>query len=154
VPVRAELPGTELAQVFRNAGVRTGLGTGVGLVMVFTIWLYVANRIPSLESVALERNILAAAALGILAMVPVLRFLRHPGELLVSTLLAWTVFALAYRGLCLFFRDLADRYTAPQIFTLGAVVYLIVATISWIVSCIWRVRESHASHASHSNHQV
>jgi hypothetical protein len=32
---------------------------------------------------------------------------------------------------------------------LGAVVYMIVTTLSWIVATIWRAREAHASHPNH-----
>jgi hypothetical protein len=135
----------------QNAGVRTGAWTGVALALAFSAWLYVANRVPSLESVALERNVIAATVLGVIAALPVLRFLRAPGHLLVSSLIAWSTLTLTYRGLCMHFRDLADRYSTPQIFALGAVTYMILATLSWIGTCIWRARESHVSH---SNHQI
>lgn len=149
--VRAQFPGHELTQVLHNTGVRTGVYTGVALAIAFSVWLYVANRVPSLESVALQRNVIAATVLGVIAALPILRFLRSPGNLLVSSLIAWGVLTFTYRGLCLHFSDLADRYSAPQIFALGAVVYMIVATLSWIGTCIWKAR---ASHISHSNHHV
>jgi hypothetical protein len=147
--VRAEFPGHELTHVFHNAGVRTGIYTGVALAMGFTTWLYVANRVPAFESVALQRNVIAATLLGVIAALPVLRFLRSPGNLLVSSLIAWGILAFMYRGLCVHFDALADRYSAPQIFALGAVVYMILATLSWIGTCIWRTRESHISHSNH-----
>ena len=149
--VRSQFPGRELTHVFQNAGVRTGIYTGVALAMGFTTWLYVANRVPAFESVALQRNVIAATVLGVIAALPVLRFLRAPGNLLVSSLIAWGIFTFTYRGLCVHFSALADRYSTPQIFTLGAVVYMILATLSWIGTCIWKARESHITH---SNHQV
>jgi uncharacterized membrane protein YvlD (DUF360 family) len=147
--VRPQLPGHELTHVFHNAGVRTGIYTGVALAMGFTTWLYVANRVPAFENVALQRNVIAATVLGVIAALPVLRFLRSPGNLLVSSLIAWGILAFTYRGLCVNFSALADRYSAPQIFALGAVVYMILATLSWIGTCIWRARESHVSHSNH-----
>jgi uncharacterized membrane protein YvlD (DUF360 family) len=150
----------ELARVVRNAGVRTGAYVGVALAIAFTAWLYVANRVPSLEGVALERNVVAAVVFGLLAAVPVLRFLRAPGNLLVSSLIAWSILALTYRGLSVHFSALGERYSAIQVFTLGAVVYMILATLSWIGTCLWRLRLSagshanHGSHISHSNHQL
>jgi uncharacterized membrane protein YvlD (DUF360 family) len=150
--VRAEFPGQELAHVLHNAGVRTGIYTGVALAVAFTAWLYVANRVPSLENVALERNVIAATVLGVIAAMPVLRFLRAPGSLLVSSLIAWGILTFTYRGLCVYFVDLGDRYSAPQIFIMGAVLYMILATVSWIGTCIWRARRE--SHISHSNHHV
>jgi hypothetical protein len=147
--VRAHLPGYGLTGVFRNSATRTGVYTGVALSVAFAAWLLVANRAPQLESLALERNLVGAVVLGLIAAVPVLRFLRVPGSLLASSLIAWSILTLAYRSLSLYFPGLADRYSAPQIFILGAVVYLILATLSWIGTCIWKARQSHASHSNH-----
>jgi uncharacterized membrane protein YvlD (DUF360 family) len=149
MPGRDHFFAVELAHVFKNAGVRTGIYSGVALAIGFSTWLYVANRVPSLEVVALQRNFISAVVLGLFAVIPVLRFLRSPGELLVSSLVAWSILTIAYSGLCLHFHALADRFSAPQIFTLGAVVYMIVATLSWIGTCIWRARASHISHPHH-----
>jgi membrane-bound acyltransferase YfiQ involved in biofilm formation len=147
--VRAEFPAHELTQILHNTGVRTGAYTGVALAIAFTVWLYVANRVPPLESVALQRNVIAATVFGVIAALPVLRFLRSPGNLLVSSLIAWGIFTVTYRILCVHFSDLAGRYSAPQVFALGAVVYMILATLCWIGTCIWRARESHISHPNH-----
>jgi hypothetical protein len=146
----------EIALVLHDSGVRTGVCAGVGLAISFTVWLFVANRIPALEHVALQRNIIAAAVLGVFFLVPVARFMWRPGRLLVSSLVSWSIFALAYRVLCLYFRDLTGRYSAVQIFTLGAIVYMILATLSWIGTCIWRVRESYMTNhrVSHSHHRL
>jgi hypothetical protein len=120
--------------------------SGVGLAMVLVAWVFVANRAPTLERFALERNVAAAVALVLFAAVPVLRFLRLPGPLLASSLIAWSILALTYRLLCVVFWGLAERYSAVQVFTLGAVLYMILATLSWIGTCIWRARESKISH--------
>jgi hypothetical protein len=98
---------------------------------------------------ALERNLLGAAVFGFVALVPVLRFMRLPGNLLASSLLAWSILALAYRALCVYFRALADRYSTPQILILGSLVYMILATLSWIGTCIWKAREYHSSRSGH-----
>jgi uncharacterized membrane protein YvlD (DUF360 family) len=145
VVVSAHLPGYGKLHVFKNAAIRTGVYSGVGLAMVLVTWVLVANRVPALEPVALERNAAAAAALGVFAVVPVLRFLRLPGPLLASGLVAWSILALTYRLLCVVFWGLGERYSAVHIFTLGAVLYMIVATLSWIGICIWRARESDVS---------
>jgi hypothetical protein len=76
----------------------------------------------------------------------VIRFIRSPGNLLSSSLVAWMIFSLTYRFLCIFFDLLGDKYSAFQIFMLGFVVYMIIATLSWIGMLIWRVRERHISH--------
>ena len=142
----------ELALVLHNAGVRTGAFTGVALALAFATWLYAANRIPSLENVALERNLIAAIGLGLIAAIPVLRFLRAPGNLLVASLIAWSILSMTYRGLTLHFTRLAERYSAMQVFALGAVVFMILATLSWIGTCLWRLRGPHISHSNHESH--
>lgn len=153
MPVRApSLLAQELALILRNAGVRVGVYAGAALAIGFAVWLYVANRVPSLERVALERNLVAALILGLLAATPVLRFLREPGNQLVAGLIAWSILALAYRGICVHFTALAERYTAMQVFTLGAVIYMILATLSWIGTCLWRLRDAQVSHSHHQSH--
>ena len=145
IAVRAHLPGYGRLHIFKNAAIRTGVYSGVGLSMVLVAWVFVANRAPTLESFALERNLAAAVALALFAAVPVLRFLRLPGPLLASSLVGWSIFALTYRLLCVYFWGLAARYSAVQLFTLGAVLYMILATLSWIGTCISRARGSSVS---------
>jgi len=144
VPVH--LPGYHWFHVFRNASIRTGVYVGVCLTMVFTAWLVIANHAPFLERFAMERNIAAAAVLCFLAAVPVVRFLRFPGHLLASSLVAWLIFSLSYRALCVIFRGLSSRLSTFQVFMMGAVVYMILTTLCWIVATIWRAREAHESH--------
>jgi hypothetical protein len=141
IAVRAHLPGYGRLHVFKNAAIRTGVYAGVGLSTVLVGWVFVANRAPALEPFALERNVAGAVALGLFAAVPVLRFLRLPGPLLASSLIAWSILALTYRLLCVYFWGLAERYSTVQLFTIGAILYMILATLSWIGTCIWRARE-------------
>jgi len=136
-------------RVFRNASVRTGVYVGVILSLVFSGWVIVANRVPVLDRFALVRNLAAVAVLGLVAVIPVLRFWRMPGFLLASSLVAWTLFSLSYRVLCMRFAGLAERFSAVQIFVLGAVLYMLVVTLSWIWTIIRRVRASHVSHPNH-----
>jgi hypothetical protein len=150
------VPGKELALVLHDTGVRTGVCSGVGLAITLIVWVYVANRVPGLERVALDRNVVAAAVMGFFFLVPIVRFMWRPGRLLASSLISWGILTFTYRGLCMFFSALADRYSAVQVFTLGAIVCMILATLSWIGTCIWRVRESYMANdrVSHSNHHV
>jgi hypothetical protein len=151
MPISEHLPGYRWFHVFKNLSVRVGVYVGVCLSLVLSVWIFVANRVPFLERFALERNLAGAALLGLLAAAPVLRFLRSPGNLLASSLAAWTIFSLTYRLLCIFFSHLGDKYSAFQIFMLGFVVYMILATLSWIGTLIWRARERDLSHP---NNQV
>jgi hypothetical protein len=147
--VRPLLPGYRWFHVFRNASIRTGVYVGVCLTLVFSAWLVIANHAPFLERFALERNIAAAAILAFLAAIPVFRFLRLPGHLLASSLIGWFIFSMSYRVLCLIFGGLSARRSTVQVFVLGAVVYMILTTLCWIVSVILRAREAHESHPNH-----
>lgn len=147
--VRPHLPGYRWFHVFRNASIRTGVYVGVCLTLVFTAWLVIANHAPFLDRFAMERNIAAAAILCFLAAVPVFRFLRFPGHLLASSLVGWLIFSVCYRLLCMFFRELGNRRSTIQVFVTGAVVYMILTTLCWIVGIIWRAREAHESHPNH-----
>lgn len=146
MPVSAHLPGYEWFHVFKNVAVRMGVYVGVCLSLILCAWIFVANRLPFLERFALERNLAAAAVLGFLFILPVLRFLRAPGNLLASGLIAWTIFSFTYRSLCMFFELLGDKYGAFQVFMLGLVVYMILATLTWLGTMIWRVRDGSVSH--------
>lgn len=149
IAVRAHLPGYGRLHVFKNAAIRTGVYAGTGLALVFTVWVFAANRIAAFESIALERNLAAAAALALFAAIPVLRFMRLPGHLLASSLIAWLILAVTYWVVSIYFPGLAERYSAVHVFILGAVSYMILATLSWIGTCIWRARASDVSHSNH-----
>lgn len=141
--------GSRWREGMRNAVFLTGLYSGLVAAAVLTGWLVVANRAPFLERFALERNAVAAGALLAVALVPVLRFLRQPGHLLLSGLTAWAVVGLVYRLLCLFFASLGNRMGAIHLFMLGAIAYGIVATLAWIGSLIWSVRRHHTPPPRH-----
>jgi hypothetical protein len=147
----------ELNLAVHNSALRTGMWSGVSMAVVFIAWLLIANRIPASESFALERNVATASILAVLFMIPVVRFMWQAGRLLAASLTAWWIFSFVYRLLCIVYSGLPERYTPMRVFILGSVVCMILATLSWIVTVIWRTRESHmASHhrVSHSNHRV
>lgn len=143
------MPAYTSFHAFRNVSVRMGLYVGVVFSIIFCSWVFVANRVPGLDRFALARNLVAVAVLALVALVPVLRFWRHPGNLLASSLVAWLIFSVTYRILGMDFPGLEERYSAVQIFVLGAVAYMLVVTLSWIGTIIHRARSSHASHPNH-----
>lgn len=147
--VRAHIPAYGRFHVFRNSSVRTGVYVGVALSIALGGWVIVANRVPLLDRFALARNLAAAALLGLIALIPVLRFWHMPGNLLASSLVAWSIFTLSFRVLCMDFSGLGERYSAVQIFMLGAVLYMLLVTLSWIGTIIRRARASHVSHPHH-----
>ena len=133
-----------------NPAVRIGIYAGVGLSAVFIAWIVIANRVPRLETLGMERNIVAAALLVFFSAMPVFRFLRSPAALLISGLLAWGIFTLTYRVLCSIF-VLLERtyYNAFHVFVLGAISYLVFATLSWVGTIVWRVRATNHSQPHH-----
>lgn len=147
--VRAHLPEYAPVHVFQNVSVRTGVYVGVCLSAVFSAWVIVANRVPFTDQFVVLRNSAAVAVLCLLAIIPVVRFWRLPGHLLASSLVGWLILSISYRLLSMYFTGLETRYSAVQIFMLGAVVYMLVVTISWIGTIIRRARASDASDPHH-----
>lgn len=140
---RPQIRAHEPVHLFKDSAVRTGVVVGAGLSFALAAWTYLANSLPIFNRVSVERNLAAAMVIGFLAFSPILRFFREPGNLLISGLLAWSVFSLAYRTLSLFFWTLSDWYSTIQVFMIGVVIYLIVATLSWLGTCIWKARSAH-----------
>lgn len=132
-----------------NPTLRTGILTGVLLVGVLVLSILVANRIPWLESFALERNA-AACALAILVMsIPVVHFFRSAGRQFASGILAWAIFSLGYWFAGLYFQNLENRLgkTTSEMFVLGVVIYGIAATLCWLISVITSALQGSLSHA-------
>jgi hypothetical protein len=144
-------------QVWHNASVRTGIFTGVSLSVIFCTWVILANRVPFFDQFALLRNLAAVAVLCSLALIPILRFWRWPGHLLASSLVGWLIFSVSYRLLCVYFVDLKGRYSAVEVFMLGAVAYMLVVTVCWLGAILWRARgsgEAHLNGVNHVNHHT
>jgi hypothetical protein len=146
MPVTTDLPGYQWFDFLKNAAVRTGIYAGVFLSIILTAWVLIANGAPFLEKLAVERNIVAAAFLVLFFCVPLLRFYRSPAELLLSGLIAWALLTLTYRIQGLVSPLLEENFTAFHVFALGAVSYLVFATLSWIGTIIWRVRAAKSTH--------
>jgi hypothetical protein len=148
MPANFSPPGYRWFHFLRNAPTRVGFYTGVWLSLVFVAWVLIANRVEFLDPLAQQRNAIATLLLAVIAAMPVMRFLRAPAELLISGLLAWSVLTLAYRILSLEFALLQDYYSTFHVFVLGAVAYLLFATVSWIGMIVWRAREAQGTHTS------
>ncbi|HYL63915.1 MAG TPA: hypothetical protein VE077_14950 [Candidatus Methylomirabilis sp.] len=147
--VRAHMPAYGCLHGFRNASVRTGIYVGVFLSAVLSAWVIVANRVPLFDRFAFLRNLAAVAVLGLIAVIPVFRFWRMPGNLLASSLVGWLLCCLTYRVLCMSFSRLEDRISSVHIFVVGALVYLLMATLSWIGIIIRRARRPNESRPHH-----
>lgn len=147
----ARLPGYKIYDAWKDSAFRIGVYIGFCLFGVFGVWVVVANRFPAFERVALARNVLAVAAVGLFAAIPIVRFRKRPGSLLCAGLIAWTVFSFLYRLSCLYFTGLSVWHSAWQVLVAGVLLYLIAATLTWIVGLVLRVRASHS--AGRQNHQ-
>jgi hypothetical protein len=139
----------ESLQVWENTSVRIGVYVGIALSLAFSGWVIVANRVDVLDRFALGRNLAGVVLLGLIALIPVLRFWRDPGNLLAASLVGWVLFSFSYRALSMYFSRLEDRFSAIQIFVLGAVPYMLVVTLSWIWTIIRRARASDIHHPNH-----
>jgi hypothetical protein len=148
MPANFSPPGYRWFDFLRHASARVGIYTGVWLSLVFVAWVVIANRLPFLEPLAQQRNVIATLLLAMIAAMPVLRFLRSPAELLISGLLAWSVLTLTYWVLSLKFTLLQIYYSTFHIFVMGAVAYLLFATLSWIGMIVWRARAAQSTHTS------
>jgi len=137
----SHLPGYESLHFLRTEWLRTGVYTGICCSFVLIAWLVVANRMPGLEKFALERNIAAAAAVTLLMIIPALRFARIPSRMLFAGVTGWGFFSVVYGLMEIFFHRLATRLGAFHVFMLGAVVYAIVAALTWIASLLLTTRQ-------------
>jgi hypothetical protein len=149
-PVHAPASGHIRIDFRHNPPVRTGVYVGVALSVVFTTWIFIANWVPLSARFAMERNVSALALLLCIASIPVLRFYRTPDAMLLSSLIGWSLLTVTYELLCWRFVLLKEHYSTGQVFVIGALLYVILATLSWVGTMVWRVRRAH--HLSHPHH--
>jgi hypothetical protein len=116
-----------------SPALRTGLYTGALLVAVMITSLLAANRLPWLESHALERNAACYGLFVLFMLIPVARFWNRPVRMFASGMLAWTMFVIAYDIAGMFFRNLFQILRTPfEALLEGGVVYGIGAVVAWV----------------------
>jgi hypothetical protein len=124
-------------RLFRHPVVRTGLTTGVLLSLVMMVALVTANRVPRLESYALERNAICFGLFALVALTPIVRFLRSPGQQFTSGIIGWIVLTLTYVGAGNFFHKLHSTLRTPGVvLAYGAALYGIAAVVCWVTSMV------------------
>jgi len=112
----------------------TGVFTGALLIIVMFAALVAANRMPSLERYAFERNAASYAIFALVMLIPVARFLNRPVQLFASAMLAWVLFAGAYDVAGLVFRSLFDVLRTPfEALIEGTIVYGTIAVAAWVL---------------------
>jgi hypothetical protein len=120
-------------RLFRHPVVRTGLTTGVLLSLVMMVALVAANRVPSLETYALERNAICFGLFALVALIPIVRFLRSPGQQFTSGIIGWIVLTLAYVAAGNFFHKLHSTLRTPGVvLAYGAALYGFAAVACWV----------------------
>ena len=144
---RPQLPDKRWFLWLRNDSLRSGVLVGVYLSCFFVVWLFVANRVPELESFAGIRNLAAGGVVILLMLIPVLRFRREPVRMFVSGLTAWTLLTFTYIAMEMYFSLLESRMGALHIFILGTVSYGFVAVLHWVFFLCVEARQRHLARA-------
>ena len=121
---------------------RVGLYTGALLIMVMLTALVAANRVPSLERYALERNAASYSLFVLFMTLPILRFWNQPLKMFASGMLGWIMFVVAFDISGMVFRDLFDSLRHDPLMALveGGLVYGTCAVISWVGGMILHAR--------------
>jgi hypothetical protein len=110
-----------------------GAAVGLALAAVAIAWLLVANRDLSLNRFAIDRNLAAAALMGLWMLVPVFAFLKNPPRIFFSGIIAWTILTAAYSLMSIRFNDLDSRLGIFHLFVLGALAYALAAAFVWVL---------------------
>jgi hypothetical protein len=119
-------------------------GCYIGAMLTVTMLgaLVLANRVPSLEGYAFERNAACSALFGMLMLLPVLRFLNRPVRMFISSMTAWLILTVAYDFAGIYFRNLfsALQRTPFEVLIEGTIVYGVVAVAAWVFAMILHAR--------------
>lgn len=135
-------PSTMRLSLLRHPCVILGTILGACLAGIAIAWMVVANRAPSLVQFAFERNLIAAAAISVLMLLPFFLFLGSPRRIFLSGVIAWAILAVCYRVLGFLFVHLADRMGAFHLFALGAIVLGVLAAVDWVALMLIAARRT------------
>ena len=124
-----------------HPAVRTGVYTGALLIVAMLAALVAANRFPSLEPYALERNGIFYTFFVLFMLIPVFRFLNRPQAMLGASVIGWLLFVGAYDLAGVYFHSLFDVLRTPfQALVEGAIVYGVFAGGSWVAGMLFHAR--------------
>jgi hypothetical protein len=137
----ASIPSEQSSETNRwHPAVRTGIYTGALLIVTMLGALVAANRFPTLERYALERNGVFYTFFVLFMLIPVFRFLNRPQAMLGASVIGWLLFVGAYDLVGLYFRSLFDVRTPFQALVEGAIVYGVFAGGSWVAGMLFHAR--------------
>ncbi len=119
-----------------------GCYTGAMLTVAMLGSLVVANRIPTLEPYAFERNAACYALFVMLMILPVLRFLNRPVRMFVASMTGWVILSIAYDIAGVYFHNLfvVLQRTPFEVLTEGAILYGVLAVAAWVCRMIVHAR--------------
>lgn len=125
---------SQLRAVLSAPALRTGLITGLLLVLVMLASLFVADRVPAFEASAWIRNDICRVLFGVVMLIPIFRFFAFPRRMFASALAGWSIFAIGYDFAGMYFHSLfaSLAWTPFQAFVLGMIFYGVVAAVSWV----------------------
>ncbi len=130
-------------RVLRHPCLLLGSAVGICLAATAVAWVLIANREPTLERFAADRNLAAALALGALMLVPLLSFLKSPARIFLSGIIAWMILVIAYASMGRTFPQLDERLGAFHLFMMGAIVFGVMASVAWVAHMIFLTRHHH-----------
>ena len=113
---------------------------GLGLSAVAVAWVVVANRDASLFPFAVDRNLAAAALMGLWMLVPVFGFLKYPARIFTSGIIGWLILTGTYFIMTTRYQDLEARLGTFHLFMLGVLAYALAATFVWVLHSILMAR--------------
>jgi hypothetical protein len=122
---------------------KEGALLGVCMAATGAAWVLVANNAPSLERFAWARDLTAALAFGALMLVPLFSFPKAPARIFLAGIIAWTVLTIAYGAMESSFPQPEDRLGAFHLFTIGAVIFGLMASVAWVTLLIFLARQHH-----------
>jgi len=118
-----------------------GVYIGALLNVIMIAALVAANRFPSLEPYALERNAASYGLFVLVLLIPVVRFFRRPAQMFAAGLVGWVLFVAGYNLAGLYFHNLFSVLRTPfEALVEGCVLYGIAAVTVWVVGMIFYAR--------------
>jgi len=131
----------------------TGVYLGALLNIVMIAALVAANRFPSLEPYALERNAASCGLFVLFLLIPVIRFAKRPAQMFAAGFIGWVLFVAGYRLAGFYFPNLFQVLRTPfEALMEGCVLYGVAAVIFWVAGMIFEVRRHALAPRSHPVH--